>query len=168
MGVRIEIDLGLPRSLWTARDSLRLGSDTLALIKLRTSKGIDAKGKPFKGYSTKPIYISKRGARLSPKGGRPSRSGLSVFYEGGYQDYKHQSRRRGGGSSSAEVDLVLSGNMMNNLVVKEATAAGFKIGLTKHAQYGYAVNQDREFLGLSEDNIRTLVSTAQAEIAKKI
>lgn len=167
MGVKVDIDLNLPAPLWTARDTMRLASNTLASIKLRTSKGIDAKGKPFKGYSTKPIYISKRGARLSPKGGRPSRSGRSVFYSGGYQDYKQQSRRRSG-SSSAEVDLVLSGNMMNNLVVKEATASGFKIGLTKHAQYGYAVNEDREFLGLSEDDVRILVTAAQAEIARKL
>jgi len=168
MGIKVEVNLNLPKPLWTARDTLRLASDTLASIKLRTSKGIDASGKPFKGYSTRPIYISKRGARLSPKGGRPSRSGRSVFYSGGYKDYKHQSRRRGGGSNSAEVDLVLSGNMMNNLVVKEATATGFKIGLTKHAQYGYAVNQDREFLGLSPDDVNILVAAAQAEIARKL
>ena len=170
MGVKVDIDLNLPAPLWTARDTMRLASNTLASIKLRTSKGIDANGRPFKSYndySTNPIYISKRGARLAPKGGRPSRSGLSVFYERGYKQYKQESRRRSG-SSNAEVDLVLSGNMMNNLVVKEATASGFKIGLTKHAQYGYAVNEDREFLGLSEDDVRILVTAAQAEIARKL
>lgn len=168
MGVKVDIDLNLPTPLWTARDTMRLASNTLASIKLRTSKGIAADGKPFsKKYSTNPIYVSKRGARLAPKGGRPSRTGQSVFYAGGYKQYKQQSRRRSG-SSSAEIDLVLSGNMMNNLVVKEATASGFKIGLTKHAQYGYAVNEDREFLGLSEDDVRVLVTAAQAEIARKL
>jgi len=167
MGVRVNIDLKLPSPLWTAQDTMRLANNTLASIKLRTSKGIDAKGKPFKGYSTKPTYISKRGARLAPKGGRPSRTGLSVFYAGGYKQYKQESRRRSG-SSSAEVDLVLSGNMMNNLVVKEASASGFKIGLTKHAQYGYAVNESREFLGLSEDDVRILTAATKAEIARKL
>ena len=65
---------------------------------------------------------------------RKSRTGKSVFYQGGYRQYKEDSRRRGGAGDSAEVDLVLSGNMMNNLVIKEATATGFTIGLTDHAQ----------------------------------
>jgi len=168
MGVKVDVNLNFPAPLWTAQDTMRLASNTLASIKLRTSKGVAADGKPFsKKYSTRPIYVSKRGARLAPKGGRLSKSKLSVYYKGGYREYKQKSRRRSG-SSSAEIDLVLSGNMMNNLVVKEATSTGFKIGLTKHAQYGYAVNQDREFLGLSPDDVNILVAAAQAEIARKL
>ena len=162
------VNLNLPRSLWTAQDSLRLASNTLASIKLRTGKGLDADGKPFKPYSTTPIYVAKRGARLKPKGGRPSRTGKSIYYEGGYQQYKNQSRRRGQSTDSAEVDLVLSGNMMNNLVVKEATASGFTIGLTKHAQYGFAVNETREFIGLSPDDVEVLMDSAGAELRRKL
>jgi len=162
------VNLNLPRSLWTAQDSLRLASNTLASIKLRTGKGLDADGKPFKPYSTNPIYVAKRGARLKPKGGRPSRTGKSIYYEGGYQQYKNQSRRRGQSTDSAEVDLVLSGNMMNNLVVKEATASGFTIGLTKHAQYGFAVNENREFIGLSPDDVEVLMDSAEAELRRKL
>ena len=162
------VNLNLPRSLWTAQDSLRLASNTLASIKLRTGKGLDADGKPFKPYSTTPIYVAKRGARLKPKGGRPSRTGKSIYYEGGYQQYKNQSRRRGQSTDSAEVDLVLSGNMMNNLVVKEATASGFTIGLTKHAQYGFAVNETREFIGLSPDDVEVLVEAVEAELRRKL
>ena len=165
-GVKVKIDLKFP-TIWTAQDTLKLASNTLASIKLRTSKGIDANGKPFKGYSKKSLYVSKRGARLSPKGGRPSRTGRSVFYQGGYREYKQKSRRRSG-SSSAEVDLILSGNMMNNLVVKDATATGFSIGLTKHAQYGYAVDEDRQFLGLTQRDVDILTRSAQAEIARKL
>jgi hypothetical protein len=145
-----------------------LASNTLASIKLRTGKGLDANGEPFKPYSTAPIYIAKRGARLKPKGGRPSRTGKSIYYEGGYQQYKNQSRRRGQSTDSAEVDLVLSGNMMNNLVVKEATASGFTIGLTKHAQYGFAVNETREFIGLSPDDVEVLMDSAEAELRRKL
>ncbi len=163
-----KVNLNLPASLWTARDSARLASDTLAAIKIRTTRGVDANGRPFKGYSTEPIYVSKRGARLAPKGGEPSRTGESVFYEGGYRQYKDESRRRGGADDSAEVDLVLSGNMMNNLVVKEATSNQFVIGLTKHAQYGYLVNADREFLGLSDDDVEILVKAVEIEIRSKI
>jgi hypothetical protein len=106
MGAKVK--LNLPSSLWTAKDSARLAADTLAAIKLRTSKGIDANGAPFIDYSTRPLYVSYRGARLKPKGGRVSRTGLSVYYKDGYKQYKIESRRMGRGSS-ALVDLVLSG-----------------------------------------------------------
>mgnify|MGYP003111603468 FL=1 len=78
-----KVNIKLPRSLWTARDSMSLAMNTLASIKLRTSNGIDANGVKFKGYSTKPILIAKRGARLKPKGGVDSPSGKSVYYAGG-------------------------------------------------------------------------------------
>ena len=122
MGAKVK--LNLPNSLWTAKDTARLASNTLAMIKLRTSEGLDADRKPFKDYSTKPIYVAFRGARLKPKGGRPSRTGRSIFYAGGYQQYKQESRRRGAGSS-ALVDLVASGALMNNLVVLHASAEKF-------------------------------------------
>ncbi len=79
-----KVTLNLPRSLWTAKDSLGLASNTLAQIKIRTGKGVDANGQPFKDYSQKPIYVSKKGARLAPKGGRPSRTGKSIYYNKGH------------------------------------------------------------------------------------
>ena len=163
------VNIKVPRSLWTAKDTMRLAQNALASIKLRTSKGLDADEEPFKEYSETPIYVSTRGARLKPKGGRPSRTGNSVFYEGGYQQYKEESRSRSGeGGESAEVDLVLSGNMMNNLVVKEATENMFIIGLTSKAQYGYYVNEERRFLGLSKKDIETLVDAVEIEVRKKL
>ena len=166
MGAKVK--LSIPSSVWTAKDSARLASDTLASIKLRTSKGIDANGEEFKEYSQEPIYVSKRGARLAPKGGQPSRTGKSVYYDGGYWEYKHDSRRRSSLAGSADVDLVLSGNMMNNLVVKKATKRGFSIGLTNKAGYGYYVNIDREFLGLSEDDVDILIEAVSIELRKKL
>ncbi len=162
------VNLKIPRVLWSAKDSARLASDTVASIKLRTSRGLDAKGVKFDGYSTKSIYVAKRGARLKPKGGRPSRTGRSIFYAGGYRQYKHESRSRGGGGDSAEVDLILSGNMMNNLVVKSATPDGFTIGLTKQAQYGYFVNQKRQFLGLSPADVNILIQAVEIELRKRL
>jgi hypothetical protein len=76
MGARV--NLNLPSSLWTAQDSARLALNTLAAIKLRTSKGIDANGQPFDGYSKRPIYVAYRGARLKPKGGRVSRTMTNI------------------------------------------------------------------------------------------
>ena len=164
-----KVDIKIPRTLWTARDSLRLAQNTLAAIKLRTSRGIDANGVAFDDYSKKPMYVAKRGARLAPKGGRPSRTGRSVYYQGGYQQYKEESRGRGSSSDSAEVDLVLSGQLMNNLVVTEATADSFTIGLTKHVQsYGYYVNERREFLGLTDDDVEILTRAVEIEVRKKL
>ena len=102
------------------------------------------------------------------KGGQPSRTGESIFYEGGYKQYKNESRRRGGSNDSAEVDLVLSGNMINNLVVKEATEDMFIIGLTDKAQYGYIVNEKREFLGLTSQDVETITEAVSIELRKKI
>lgn len=166
--MQARIDLNLPRSLWTQRDSLVLASNTLASIKMRTSKGIDATGNQFKGYSTRPLYVLKRGARLKPKGGRLSRTGRSVFYQNGYKQYKHESRRRGTPGESAEVDLVLSGNMMNNFVVKQATINGFKLGLTQQANYGYSVNMDREFIGLTDQEVDILVRAVEFDLRRKL
>ena len=53
-----KVTLKIPRVIWSARDTMRLASDTLASIKLRTSRGIDANGTGFDDYSTNPIYIS--------------------------------------------------------------------------------------------------------------
>ena len=168
--MQARVSLKLPKSLWTKRDSLTLASNTLASIKIRTSKGLDANGQSFKAYSTRPIYILRRGARLKPKGGRLSRTGRSVYYQKGYRQYKHESRKRGRGTpgQSAEVDLVLSGNMMNNFVVKQATANGFKIGLTQHADYGYDVNMDREFIGLTDQEVDVIVKAVELDLRRKL
>jgi hypothetical protein len=163
-----KITLNLPRSLWTAEDSMKLASNTLAQVKIRTGKGVDVNGQPFKEYSQKPIYISKRGARLAPKGGRLSRTGRSIYYKKGYAQYKEESRRRGRGGESASVDLVLSGNMLNNFVVLEATNKGFRLGLTKQAQYGYAVNEKREFIGLTPGEVDVLVKAVSIDMRSKL
>jgi hypothetical protein len=101
-----KVNLNLPSSLWTARDSARLGLNTVAAVKLRTSKGIDADGQPFKPYSTSPIYIPRSSAVLSPKGGRVSRTGQSVYYQGGYREYKAQSRRYGATRALLSASLI--------------------------------------------------------------
>ena len=166
-----KVKLKFPKHLWTEADTMRLAMITLASIKLRTSKGLDADGQSFQGYSTNPIYIpidKGTGARLKPKGGRTSRTGNSVFYEEGYQQYKEESRKRGGPDDSAEVDLVLSGALMNNLVILQTTQTKFTIGLTSHVQhYGYYVNEKREYIGLSSKDVDILNMTVQEEIKRK-
>ncbi len=56
MGATFKTDI--PKSLWTAQDSQTIGLNTVASIKLRTSKGISSEGIGFKKYSTKPIYVA--------------------------------------------------------------------------------------------------------------
>ena len=74
-----KVKLKLPASIWTEKDTKVLASNTLATIKRRTSKGLSSNGGKFKDYSTKSMYVSFKGARLKPKGGRLSRTGNSVF-----------------------------------------------------------------------------------------
>jgi hypothetical protein len=166
----VKVNLKLPASVWTASDSAALASNTLASIKLRTSKGIDAQGTKFDDYSTNPLSVSLKGARLKPKGGIKSKSGKSVFYQGGYKQYKEESRKRTRGRGvSAEVDLVLSGQLMNNFVVLEAKSTSFKIGLTKHVRhYGYDVNDQREFIGLTPKEVDILVNAVAIDIGNKL
>lgn len=164
-----KVDIKIPRTIWSAQDSMKLALNTLAMIKLRTSEGIDANGKAFKEYSQKTLYVSFKGARLKPKGGRKTKSGKSIYYKGGYQQYKHESRRRNKNADSAEVDLVLSGQLMNNLVVKEATPQGFRIGLTEHvSSYGYHVNAKREFLGLTPKDVEILLEAVNYDVRRKL
>lgn len=169
--MRVRTNLNLPLNLWTAQDSLGLALNTVATIKLRTSKGIDASGSAFDRYSTKPLYVAKKGARLKPKGGQPSRTGKSIYYARGYRQYKQESRKRSasGEGQSAEVDLVLSGQLMNNLVVLDATKDQFKIGLTKHVKsYGYHVNNKREYIGLTNDEVDILVEAIRFDLLEKL
>jgi hypothetical protein len=167
------LKLKLPKSLWTARDSARLAANTVAAIKLRTSKGLDADNKPFKRYSTRPIYISKN-STPKPKRGRrwtirrPRRRLRTVFYQGGYEEYKKLSRQHNA-NSSALVDLVGSGVMLNNLVVLHADAKRFVIGMTYNVRhYAYAVNAERKFLGLSPDDVNMIVSAVEHELMQKL
>jgi hypothetical protein len=167
----VKVKLNLPRDIWTAKDTKALASNTVATVKRRTMKGVSSKGKKFKKYSTNPLYVSFRGARLKPKGGtRLSRTGKSIYYAGGYRQYKEDSRkRRGGQGQTAEVDLVLSGQLMNNLVVLEATETRFRIGLTKHVRhYGYEVHKVRPYIGLTDNEIDTLVNAVAFDISKKL
>ena len=58
---------------------------------------------------------------------------------------------------------------MNNLVVTEATPKGFKIGLTKQVQnYGYHVNDKREYLGLTDDDVEVLVEAVTLDVSEKL
>jgi hypothetical protein len=87
-----------------------------------------------------------------------------MYFAGGYHEYKEKSRKHGAGSS-ALVDLVASGILMNNLVVLHADAQRFVIGLTQHVRnYGYAVNQARPYLGLSARQVDIVVKAVEYDL----
>ena len=139
--------------LITKKDMLQLGQSIVALVRIRTLQGLDKRGTPFRPYSRRPLYVAKKRARLAPKGGRPTKSGKSVFYAGGYAEYKRTSRRLSvptDGSATAEVDLILSGQLMGSLHVSRATPTSVRISTgAREALYGIHVNSVRRFMGIS-------------------
>ena len=144
------------RKLWTSRDMAELGQIAVSEIVIRTfthGEGVD--DRKFKRYSTKPIYVSSRLARLKPKGGRRTPGGR--YYAGGYAQYKKDSRsgNRPVGARNA-VDLVLSGEMLRKFKVLRHNRQRAVIGLTgSPAIYGSYVNEARPWIGFSPKNRRS-------------
>jgi hypothetical protein len=167
MATKVKVSITIPE-LWTVRDSQITALDTIALVRSRVYAGKDTNDRSFKGYSERPIYISYQ-ANLPPKGGEKTPKG--VYYKGGYREYKQKSRRYtpGGKNQTAEVDLTLSGALMNNLITTNATKTSYTIGLSSKVQsYGYDVNRDRSFIGLSPSDQRKLTNAIAARMRKKL
>lgn len=168
----VEVDGPIDASALTDRQSmLMIGNAMVAIIRSRTVAGADAKGRPFKGYATNPIYIPigrGTGLRLAPKGGEVSRTGRSMRFKGGYQEYKRKSRRPGvtprGGASSAttsEVDLTLSGQLMRSVHVAQATDDAVVVQTNDGtARYAGPVNDRREFMGIAPSDYDDLEAAA--------
>jgi hypothetical protein len=75
----------------STRTMTEVASTVKSLIVQRTLAGRDIYGRPFTAYSTKPAYISienRPPGYPKPKGGRTSRTGKSMYFEGGYAEYK--------------------------------------------------------------------------------
>lgn len=99
-----------------------------------TAKGQDKFGNAFRGYSTKPIYISgeylslaktaggrtsykvegrKRETGKTTKGGKPQRTSQmkTVEFDGGYKQFKE-------GLGHSTVDLTVTGKMLGSIALK--------------------------------------------------
>ncbi len=164
--IKINPRLVLP-VIWTAQNNQVNALNTIALIKMRTMKGVSSKGRRFKKYSKKPIYVATRGARLKPKGGRVSSTGKSMYFAGGYKEYKQKSRL--GNIQTAEVDLTLSGVLMNSIKVLSSTATSYKIGLASQGRpYGYYVNKKRPFLGLTKKETNIIVKASALDMKRNL
>ena len=166
--MKATLSLNLPALNLTKPVMTAIAQDILAIIKIRIYKGLDYNLSKFKPYSTKPIYINYKSTtykRLKPKGG--VKKPKSMFFAGGYAEYKDKSRKRSNAieGQTASVDLTLSGMMLQNFVVLEATNTKFTIGLLPPVQdYGYAVNQDRGFIGLAKKEVDQLVEIVKANL----
>jgi hypothetical protein len=166
--MKATISLNLPPLNLTKTMMKGIAQDILAIIKIRIYKGLDYNLSKFKAYSTKPIYIGYKSTtykRLKPKRGikKPN----SMFFAGGYAEYKEKSRKRSNSieGQTAAVDLTLSGMMLQNFVVLDATNTKFTIGLLPPVQdYGYAVNQTRGFIGLADKEVDQLVQIVKANL----
>ena len=166
--MKATISLNLPTLNLNKPQMVAIAQDILAIIKIRIYKGLDYNLSKFRAYSTKPIYINYKSTtykRLKPKGGVKKLK--SMFFAGGYAEYKEKSRKRSNAieGQTAAVDLTLSGMMLQNFVVLDSTNTKFTIGLLPPVQdYGYAVNQDRGFIGLAKKEVDQLVEIVKANL----
>jgi len=166
--MKATISLNLPPLNLTKPMMIGIAQDILAIIKIRIYKGLDYNLSKFKPYSTRPItigYQSTTYKRLKPKGGIKTPKGM--LFNGGYAEYKEKSRKRSNSieGQTASVDLTLSGMMLQNFVVLDATNARFTIGLLPHVQdYGYKVDKDRGFIGLAPKEVDQLVQIVKANL----
>lgn len=184
-GVKVD-----PRAWWSEVDTLAVGQGAVALIQRRSESGIDAFGRPFAPYSTKgPIYINPNlgtGALLTPKGGQRTyvgkgrkKRGVTMRFDGGYREYKAKSRKLGKGkvgpvnspyaAATAEVDLVLSGRMLNSLRVRSHTRLQALVGVGDEVkEYAQAVHDQRPFVGLTDKDIEVLLPGIEARLARNL
>lgn len=151
---KVEINLNLPNLTLTAQDMIATANESIALLKMRVyEKNKDLDDKPFKQYSNRPISIklnSDTAKRLKPKGGVKTAFG-SVFYKGGYREYKQMS------TGSDEVNLTLSGNLLQSIQVINANNQGFVIGPTGSAtRYALKVHNERSFIGITDSELEIL------------
>lgn len=163
LDVQVSAD-GPPLTLdvWTQQDSERVAEWLVATINLRIRKSRGADGEPLRAYSTRRLYVrlgSETARRLAPKGGVPIKGEggevTSVRYDGGYAQYKRESRR--GRIASGEVDLTLSGQMLREIrptVVQETVVEVEHTGGS--AVYGPAVDAKRPHMALAADEVPKL------------
>ena len=66
---------------------------------------------------------------------------------------------------TSEVDLTLSGQLMQNFTVLQSSSQGFTIGLLEPVQqYGYFVNDRRKFIGLTDEEVQKLIKMIEINL----
>lgn len=150
-----------------------IGNTARALIEMRTLAGDDVEGNPFVGYSTRPMYAStaKRPAGYPlPAGGELTDSGKSMYFPGGYRQYKAGIGR--GGTPNLSLSNQMLGDMQmraeeERAVIDFSTAESaakahghhFGTVVPQRQFFGIQSNQD---LGALEDELAGYVADAAA------
>lgn len=151
----------------TQREMRRLGTYVSTLVKERafpgSGVGRDENGRPYKPYSTKRIYVSKkmppRPADMpAPRGGSPmtrktKRAAKSVRYDGGYSQYRASIGR----SSGRNKNLFLTGQTARALQVLSATRSSVLLGFVRRRTRAIVLDEAYRFMGLTPEE------TAKAE-----
>ena len=195
MGIKARVDVGKwPRDIATPEVMRAVGELCKAQVIQRTFReGTGVDDRPLKRYSTKPMSVyfpSETARRLKPKGGMPlyrkrkykqrGRSQSTYMmtwklyplgtligrrYEGGYAQFKHDSRK-GFVGGSVEVDLTLSGQLSRSIRVtnvrKNYAVVQVSGGALKYAAH---VNRKRPWFGLSPQD-QSLVMQAVGDILR--
>lgn len=115
-----------------------------------------------------PFRVAEEEAFSFDRVGRPGRTraesrGRVIIgrrYPGGYAQFKRESRRgltSAGGRTGVEVNLILSGQMMRSFKQKTVALYMIVLGLTGDpVVYGTYVNRNRNWIGLSPSDLKTL------------
>lgn len=155
IGVKLLIDKyeKFGRSIMTEKVMFQLASDLRNMIVKRSLRSQGLKG-GFKQYSTHPYYRTKR-LRPVGKGGRPSKSGKSIFYEGGYRAFATATK------GSAQPNLYASGAMFKSMQAQPLSKNEAQIIFTNEAQAKKAIinNKSREFFGATNEEKKTLTNS---------
>jgi len=127
-----------------------LASDLRNMIEKRSLSETSLKNK-FRAYSTTPYWRTKK-LRPVGKGGRPSKTGRSIFYKGGYRDFAAATK---GGTTP---NLFASGQMFRAMQAQPVNNAEAKIIFIRDAEAKKAIinNQTREFWGAKKEEQKKL------------
>lgn len=135
-----------------------------AIVARVFTRGLDALDRAFKPYSRKPISVSATGRtarRTSLKGGRRSKSGKTIYYDGGWHEL-HEAN-----TGSSKVNLTLSGETMRSFeaIAQDATTAVLAFDGEGRLIARWLEEGGRQILPLSP-NDRLIVSQSLPSIIK--
>jgi hypothetical protein len=194
MGIKARVDVGKwPRDIATPAVMRAVGEMCKAQVVQRAFReGLGTDDRPLRRYGTQPMSVyfpSETARRLKPKGGAPlyrkrpyrrrgSQSGYMITakylplgtligrrYEGGYAQFKRDSRK-GFVGGSVEVDLTLSGQLSRSIRVTNVRENYAVVQVSGGAlKYAAHVNRKRPFFGLSPED-QVLVRQAVADILR--
>ena len=146
----------------------QIGLSAVGIIKHRTTRknrGISHHGgliKPLKAYSRKKIWLRTNGRDtrgVKPGGGKISKSGRTMFFPGGYREFKEKS------TGGLKPNYTLSGVTMADSRVLKVGEKRVVIGFAKKEAISIASGLNNRkgvpFFGLSKSEVNKLAKTVQ-------